>query len=66
VAHASVFRNRNLQPAQEVARLGIAALQRGQHTIIPKPSGRFTAFLTRFLPVGLITHIVEKGARPKT
>jgi hypothetical protein len=38
---------------------------RGQRTIIPKWSGRFTAFLVRFAPVGLITRFVEKGARPK-
>jgi hypothetical protein len=65
VARASVFRSRKLQSAEEVARLGIAALVRGQRTILPKPSGRFTAFLVRFLPVGLITRFVEKGARPK-
>jgi short-subunit dehydrogenase len=64
VARASVFRNRKLQSAQEVARLGLAALARGQRTIIPKASGRFTAFLIRFLPVGLVTRLVEKGARP--
>jgi len=66
VARASIFRNRNLQSAPEVARLGLAALARGQRTIIPKPSGRFTALLVRFLPANLITHFVEKGARPKT
>jgi hypothetical protein len=65
VAGAGVFRKRKLQSAGEVARLGIAALVRGQRTIIPKASGRITAFLVRFLPVGLITHFVEKGARPK-
>jgi hypothetical protein len=65
VARASAFRTRKLQSAEEVARLGLAALARGQRTIFPKPSGRFTAFLVRFLPIGLITHFVEKGARPK-
>jgi hypothetical protein len=65
VAHAGVFRSRNLQAASEVARLAIAALARGQRTIVPKRSGRLTAFLVRFLPVSLITHFVEKGARPK-
>jgi short-subunit dehydrogenase len=65
VARAGVFRSRKLQSADEVARLAIAALVRGQRTIIPKWSGRFTAFLVRFVPVGLITHFVEKGARPK-
>ena len=65
VAHAGAFRSRNLQAASEVARLAIAALARGQRTIVPKRSGRFTAFLVRFLPVSLITRFVEKGARPK-
>jgi uncharacterized protein len=65
VAYAGAFRNRKLQSAEEVARLGIAALARGQRTIIPKWSGRFTAFIVRFLPDRLITHFVEKGARPK-
>ncbi len=60
-----IFRNRKLQSAEEVARLGLDALARGQRTIHPKWSGRFTAFLVRFLPVGLITHFVEKAARPK-
>jgi short-subunit dehydrogenase len=49
-----------------VARLAIGALARGKRTIIPNFSGRFTAFLVRFLPVGLITHFVEKAARPKS
>lgn len=66
VARAGVFRTRKLQSAEEVARIGLAALLRGQRTILPKLSGRFTAFLVRFLPVGLITHFVEKGARPKS
>ncbi len=65
VARAGIFRNRKLQSADEVARLGLAALARGQRTILPKWSGRLTAFLVRFLPIGLITHFVEKGARPK-
>jgi hypothetical protein len=65
VARAGAFRTRKLQSADEVARLAIAALVRGQRTILPKWSGRFTAFLVRFLPIGLITHVVEKGARPK-
>ena len=65
VARACVFRTRKLQSAEEVARLGLAALARGQRTFLPKPGNRLTAFLVRFLPVGLITHFVEKAARPK-
>jgi len=66
VARASIFRNRKLQSAEEVARLGLAALARGQRTILPKRSGRLTAFLIRFLPVSLITYFAERGARPKS
>jgi hypothetical protein len=64
VAHAGALKGRGQQPAAEVARLAVAALARGQRTIIPYFGGRFTAFLVRFLPVGLITHFVEKAARP--
>ncbi len=64
VAGASIFRKRKLQSAEEVARLGLAALAAGRRTIIPKPSGRFMAFLVHFVPTGLITQFVEKGARP--
>ena len=64
VARGSALRGRHVQPANEVAQLGVAALARGQRTIIPNFFGKFTAFLVRFLPVGLITHFVEKAARP--
>jgi len=63
IAHAQAFKTRGMQPAPDVARLALAALARGQRTIIPYFGGRFTAFLVRFLPVGLITHFVEKSAR---
>jgi hypothetical protein len=65
VAHASVFKARGVQSAEDVARLGVDAMARGQRMIIPNFSGRFTAQLVRLLPVGLITHFVEKAARPK-
>jgi short-subunit dehydrogenase len=66
VARASVFRGRNLQSAEDVARIAIDALARGQRTIVPKWSGKTTAFFVRFLPVSLITWFVERYARPKT
>jgi len=47
-----------------VARLAVEALARGQRTIVPYFGGRFTAFLVRFLPVGLLTRLIEKAARP--
>ncbi|MGC1460856.1 MAG: SDR family oxidoreductase [Terracidiphilus sp.] len=65
IARASVFKRR-VQPTADVARIAIDALARGQRTIIPNLSGRFTAFLVRFLPVGLITHFIEKVARSET
>lgn len=64
VAGASAFKGRGVQSAEVVARLGVDALARGQRTILPSFSGRFTALLVRFLPVGLITRVVEKAARP--
>lgn len=64
VARAGVFRKRGVQSAEEVARQGISALARGQRTIWPQFSGRMTAFLVRFLPVKLITHFVDRAARP--
>ena len=64
VARTSAFKKRGTQPAPDVAQLAVAALARGQRTILPNLSGRFTAFLVRFLPVSLITYVVEKAARP--
>lgn len=63
VARAGALRRR-VQPAEDVARIGIAGLARGRRTVIPNASGHFTAFLVRFLPAGLITYFVEKFARP--
>lgn len=62
VAGAHAFKRRLLS-AEQVARMGIDGLARGRRTVIPPASGRFTAFLVRFLPVGLITHFVERAAR---
>jgi len=56
---------RNAQSAEEVARLGIEALASGKRTIIPYFGGWATAFLVRFVPVGLITYMVARMARPK-
>jgi len=64
VAGAQRFKSRGTQPTFDVARLAIAALARGQRTIIPNFSGRFTALLIRLLPTSLITLFIEKGARP--
>lgn len=61
-ARAGVFK-RKVQATEDVARQAIAALARGKRTILPNFSGRFTAFMVRFLPVGLITYGIEKVAR---
>lgn len=66
VAGAAVFRGRKLQSAEEVARRSLAALARGKRTILPKRSGKLTAFLVRFFPTSLVTGLVERAARPKT
>jgi short-subunit dehydrogenase len=66
VSNASKFRGRDLQSAEEVARIGIDGLARGQRTILPKTSSKITAFAVRFLPVALITHFIEKWARPQS
>jgi short-subunit dehydrogenase len=65
VARSENFMPGGKQSAEEVARLGISALARGQRTIIPYFGGKFTALLVRFLPVGLITNQIEKRARPR-
>lgn len=64
IAKARTFKRR-VQDTAVVARMGIEALARGQRTIIPPASGRMTAFMVRFLPIGLITHFIERVARPK-
>lgn len=63
VAHASVFRRR-VQSAEEVARIGVAALARGKRTVIPNLTGRSTALAARLFPTGLIGYFVERFARP--
>jgi hypothetical protein len=65
VAHANQFLNRNQQSAEDVARIGISALARGQHTVSTNLTGKLRSFFVRFLPVNLITGFVEKFARPK-
>jgi short-subunit dehydrogenase len=65
VAHSEAFKQ-HVQSAPDVARRAIAALARGQRTIIPNLASRFTALLVRFLPVGLITRSIEKAVRPKS
>ena len=57
--------NRKRQSAEEVARLGLEALARGKHTIIPYFAGRLTAVIVRFLPVGFVSYMIAKAARPK-
>jgi uncharacterized protein len=65
VAGAQRFRDAGIQSAEEVARLGVDALLRGRRTVIPRLHRRFEAFLVRFLPMNLVTRVVEKMARPR-
>ena len=66
VSGAQAFRDGGIQSAEEVARRGVDALLRGKRTLIPSLRRRFAAFLVRFVPVTLITRVVEKMARPRT
>jgi len=65
VARSEGFLPGGKQSAEAVARLGVDALAKGQRVIVPYFGGRVIAQLTRFLPVGLITRVIEKRARPK-
>jgi uncharacterized protein len=65
VARSENFMPGGKQSAEEVARIGVIALANGRRTIVPYFAGRLTAQLVRFLPVGLITHMIERKARPK-
>jgi len=65
VARSESFMPGGKQSAEDVARIGIDALAHGRRTIVPYFGGKLTAQLVRFLPVGLITHLVERKARPK-
>jgi short-subunit dehydrogenase len=65
VARSENFMPGGRQSAQEVARLGLAALARGKRVIVPYAAGAFLANLVRFLPTALITSQIEKKARPK-
>jgi len=65
VARSESFLPGGRQSAEEVAQRAIAALARGQRTIVPYFTGSFLAQLVRFLPVGLITSSIEKKVRPK-
>jgi short-subunit dehydrogenase len=53
------------QSAEEVARIGIEGLAAGKRTILPSLSGKASAFIVRFVPVGLITYMVAKIIRSK-
>jgi hypothetical protein len=65
VARSESFMPGGKQSAEDVARIGIAALARGRRTVVPYFAGKLIAQLTRILPVGLITHFVERKGRPK-
>jgi uncharacterized protein len=66
VAGTGNFMKRSsVQTAEDVARHGIAGLAQGRRVVIPYFGGRFTSQLVRVVPVELITHFVEKVARPR-
>ena len=51
VAHSADFSRDNRQSAEEVARLGVDALARGQRTIVPYFRGKMISLAARLLPV---------------
>ena len=61
---AEKMTSRKIQSAEEVARLGLEALAQGKRTIIPYFAGWLTAQMVRILPVGFVTFMVAKAARP--
>ena len=65
VARSNAVKGRGAQSAVDVARQAVDALARGQRTIIPNFSGRFSSLLVRLLPVGLITNLIERIVRRK-
>jgi hypothetical protein len=64
VAGAGKMKTRKIQSAEEVVQRGLEALAKGKRTIIPYFGGKATAFVVRFMPVGLITSFVAKMAHP--
>jgi short-subunit dehydrogenase len=65
VAGWNVFNGRGLQSTAEVARKAVAGLARGRRIVLPGFGGGISAFMVRFMPVGLIVGLVEKALRPK-
>jgi short-subunit dehydrogenase len=66
VAGAGFYKTKGVQPVEPVARKAIAALARGQRTIIPYFGGKVSALMIRVIPVGFITYLIEKFTRPAT
>lgn len=64
VARAGAFKRR-VQSAEDVARQGVEGMARGSLVVIPYVRGRVTSLLVRALPVRLITHVIDRGARPR-
>jgi uncharacterized protein len=62
---AGVFRRFGSQTPDEVARKAVAALARGQRTIVPSFKGTVVSSLVRFLPTSAILGILKKGLRPR-
>lgn len=61
-ARARTFKRRP-QATGDVARQAIDGLARGKRTVMPNLSGKISSCAARILPVGFITHMIEKVAR---
>jgi short-subunit dehydrogenase len=57
---------RGRQSAEEVARLGLEGLVRGEHWVIPYKAGKWMVMMQRFLPRRAVSGMAAKMFRPKT
>lgn len=57
---------RAMQPADEVARLGLEGMVKGGHWVIPYAAGKAMVFMQRLLPRRLVSGAAAKMFRPKS
>jgi short-subunit dehydrogenase len=63
VSRTEFFRRTGVQPVEEVARIGIRALERGRSAVVPNFKDWLTAQAGQWLPVSLVTGAVARMAR---
>jgi short-subunit dehydrogenase len=57
---------RGAQSAQEVARLGLEGMAKGEQWVIPYTAGRIMVFAQRFFPRKMVTGAAERMFRPES